>query len=385
MTDRFKNHLYTREIRAFRNRQLCSVESDDGTLFSGHHRTKILAQDLPEWYVYGRYYKCFGYLSTKGITDMLYVPNKFSNHFLKDDCLYIAYSGKIQEAESPKNCSLYTQYAGFDERVWGNEIISILQGAQLYSSYDISGFIQQIKEKKEWLAERYPKEFGLDKWEFDVDECFSRPLNNGHPPRYYALTLHNYFSPSFVSAAKRYYGTLDEIGKFIKSLDYEAYKTTVDAFHDFIKGNTSVTHIVANAVQLFLEPVTFIKDTFLYLRDKSWDFNNLRGSINKMHVKSAHMKAILIKDADRYLRCIAPVMEGLCYQSEQIDDGRWNPVQNAWGHPGILVFDDEKSDPICTTLYLQEKQYDDAKLAVAGLDHDKADLDIVCEDIFADV
>jgi len=180
MTDRFKNHLYTKEIRVFRNHQLCRVESDDGTLFSGYHRTKIRTQDLPEWYVYGHYYKCWGYLSTKGITDMLYVPNKFSNHFLKDDCLYIAYGGKIQEAMPQNDDAFSPQYTGFDVRVWGSEIISILQGAQLYSNFDISGFIQQIKEKKAWLAGRYPDEFGPDKWDFDVGKRFSEPFNNGH-------------------------------------------------------------------------------------------------------------------------------------------------------------------------------------------------------------
>jgi hypothetical protein len=148
------------------------IESADGTLFSGRYKTKILPQDLPDWYIYGRYYKCWGYLSTKGITDLLYIPNKFSNHFLKDDCLYVAYGGKIK-AEAPKDNSYYEQYSGFDERVWGNEIISILKGAQRYSAYDISGFIQQLKDKKDWLVREYPYEFGPDKWNFDVEKCFA--------------------------------------------------------------------------------------------------------------------------------------------------------------------------------------------------------------------
>ena len=170
------NNLYTSEIRVYRDHHLCIIESEDGTLFSGHHKTKILAQDLPDWYVYGRYYKCWGYLSTKGITDLLYVPNMFTNHFLKDDCLYIAYGGKIQKAKLLNDGAFCPQYTDFDERVWGGEIISILQGAQFYSNYDISGFIQQLKGKKDWLVKAYPNEFGPDKWNFDVDECFSRSL-----------------------------------------------------------------------------------------------------------------------------------------------------------------------------------------------------------------
>jgi hypothetical protein len=141
-------------------------------LFSGHHRTKILATDLPDWYIFGRYYKCWGYLSTKGITDLLYIPNKFSNHFLKDDFLYIAYSGKIKESESLSSVFLHSKCSGFDEIVWGKEIIRILKGALIYSNYDISDIVQQLKEKKEWLIKTYPEEFGQDKWDFDVDIYF---------------------------------------------------------------------------------------------------------------------------------------------------------------------------------------------------------------------
>lgn len=173
MKNRFRNNIYTKEILVFRNRHLRYVESADGTLFSGHHKTKILAEQLPKWYIYGRYYKCWGYLSTKGITDLLYVPNKCFNHFLKDDCLYIAYGGKIKENASLKSESVYTEYSGFDERVWGSEIIGMLQGAQLYSGYDISGIIQQLKEKRDWLIKKFPEEFGSDKWSFDVDGCFA--------------------------------------------------------------------------------------------------------------------------------------------------------------------------------------------------------------------
>ena len=174
--NRFKNNLYTKEIIVFKNHQHSYLESNDGTLFSGQRKTKILAQDLPDWYVYGRYYKRWGYMSTKGITDMLYVPTKFSNHYLKDDCLYISYGGKIREAELSQDGSLYEKYTGFDERIWGSEIIGILKGARLYSNYDISEFIKQLQHKKEWLISEYPEAFGSDKWNFDVDECFSQSL-----------------------------------------------------------------------------------------------------------------------------------------------------------------------------------------------------------------
>ena len=56
--DRFINHLYTEEIFVFRDCHWEYVENEDKTLFSGHHKTKILANELPEWHVRGRFYKC---------------------------------------------------------------------------------------------------------------------------------------------------------------------------------------------------------------------------------------------------------------------------------------------------------------------------------------
>ena len=53
---RFKSNLYTVERRVWRNHKLCWIQNDDFTLFSGHHKTKIKEEDLPEWYVFGRYY-----------------------------------------------------------------------------------------------------------------------------------------------------------------------------------------------------------------------------------------------------------------------------------------------------------------------------------------
>ena len=158
---RFKSNLYTVERRVWRNHKLCWIQNDDFTLFSGHHKTKIKEEDLPEWYVFGRYYKLWGFLSTKGITDLQYIPNLWINHFLKDDCLLISYGGKIEEHPDSTD---FEKYSGVDERVWGNEILDVLKGARIFSEYDIAPIIEQIREKQHILIENYPDEFGPHKW-----------------------------------------------------------------------------------------------------------------------------------------------------------------------------------------------------------------------------
>lgn len=171
MGNRFKNTLYTVEDIKMIDGHLRYVRNDDETLFSGSYRTKIKPQDLPEWYLYGRYYKRFGYMSTRGITDMVYIPSRFSNHYLKDDYLLISYGGKITEVTDPDK-SVYERYEGWDERVWDSEIITILRGARKYSGYDISSFIDKLKWKKEYMEKTFPDEFTPDRWNFDIDRLF---------------------------------------------------------------------------------------------------------------------------------------------------------------------------------------------------------------------
>ena len=173
MASRFKNMLYTLGDYKRVGRHIRSVTNEDGTLFSGHYRTKIRPEALPEWYLYGRFYKRFGYMSTKGITDMLYIPNRFSNHYLKDDCLLISYGGSITEVTAPE-LSAYERYQGWNERVWGNEIITILRGARKYSGCDIRPFIEKLKWKKEYMQTEFPDPFNPERWnKIDVDDLFA--------------------------------------------------------------------------------------------------------------------------------------------------------------------------------------------------------------------
>lgn len=162
---KFRSNLYTTEKIVLRDHRHQYIEDENGYLFAqGTYPTKIKAEDLPEWYVYGRYYKCFGYLSAKGVVDMKYVPSKYSNHFLKDDFLFISYNTLI--SEKPDKNSIIDMYTGYDERICGNEILSFLKAARKYSAYDISGIAQMIKEKADWIVQTFLEEYSAFK--FDV-------------------------------------------------------------------------------------------------------------------------------------------------------------------------------------------------------------------------
>lgn len=167
---KFKSNFYTKEKIVCRDHQHRYIEDEDGYLFAqGIYPTKIKTEDLPEWYVYGRYYKCFGYFSAKGVADLKYIPSKYSNHFLKDDFLFISYNAPI--IENPGTNSFSNKYTGYDERIYGNEILDFVKAAKQYSDYDISGIVQQIQNKADWLPQEFPDEFG--DFKFDAKAFFN--------------------------------------------------------------------------------------------------------------------------------------------------------------------------------------------------------------------
>ena len=84
----------------------------------------------------------------------------------------IAYGGKIIEQDTEALGSSLDRYTGWDERVWGNEIITILRGSRKYSDYDIAPFIEKLKWKKEYMQTTFPDKFGTEDWDVDVDLLF---------------------------------------------------------------------------------------------------------------------------------------------------------------------------------------------------------------------
>ena len=182
MADRFKRTLYMLTRFKIIDGHICTIANADGTLFSGRYKTKMHPTDLPEWYLYGRYYKRWGYMSTKGIVDMVYRSNLHVNHFLKDDFLYISYKEKIEPVTEEDikidRMLRYEEYKGYDEVVFGSEIIDILKGARQYSGFDIAPIIEQIKEKEKWLRNKYPDEFSEERWKYDVDAKFAEDISS---------------------------------------------------------------------------------------------------------------------------------------------------------------------------------------------------------------
>ena len=137
------------------NDALVRVESPEGYLLSyGIYRTKIKAEDLPDWYIPGYYYKRHGYLSAKGIKHLMYLPQKQWDHMFKDDCLFISYDKPITHTGNS-----ISDYNDYDENIFGGVIVEFLLAAEKFSGYDISEIKAQIEDKRLWLKENYPEAY----------------------------------------------------------------------------------------------------------------------------------------------------------------------------------------------------------------------------------
>ena len=167
MASRIKNPYYS--IEKFKwvydkedhRRYLELVPSKDNTLWAdGIYPTKIYAEDLPEWYLYGRYWKKWGYISTKGVKDLYYKPNMWVNHMFKDDFLYISYDKPITK-EDVENYRV-------EYYIWGWEIRDFLLMAEKYSGYDISKIKEQIAEKRAVYKERHPEDYKREVGDRDI-------------------------------------------------------------------------------------------------------------------------------------------------------------------------------------------------------------------------
>lgn len=137
-----------------RNPSTKQYEPDEhGYLFSrGIYRTKILPSDLPDWYVYGYIHRQYGYISAKGVCDLLFRPSYQSVHLFKDDLLFVSYKSPI---EPDKESTQGIWFHGYDHIIFGSMIIPFLEAVKKHSAYDTSEIMLQIERKKEWYSKTH--------------------------------------------------------------------------------------------------------------------------------------------------------------------------------------------------------------------------------------
>ncbi len=204
----------------------------------------------------------------------------------------------------------------------------------------------------------------------------------------YALTLDNYFSPSFCSSTKTYYGYLDEIQAFIESLeDTEQFFITKEAFKQYLEGNPEATHYIAYSKHKLMEVAEVLAEEEIKLDKTAWEFLNVWRWPQFMEIDSGTVKKVLIKDGNTYLRAIKASVSGLrTADRPDAPKSEWLELCGGfWGHPCMLVATVQgESYIVHSSLYLKEKEYETEKEAIEKFRADPISLDCICEDVFGD-
>ena len=200
----------------------------------------------------------------------------------------------------------------------------------------------------------------------------------------YGITLDDYFSPSFCSSTKTYFGSLDEIQAFIESLeDTEQYLITKEAFKRYLEGDTEATHHVAYSEYRLLETVEVLAEEEIKLDKTAWEFLNVWRFPQYMEIDSGSVKKVILKHEKTYLRAIKASVSGLrTADRPDAPKSEWLELCGGfWGHPGILKANE---NTVHSTLYMKEKEYKAKKEAIENFRTDPVSLDCMCEDVFGD-
>jgi len=159
--------------------------------------------------------------------------------------------------------------------------------------------------------------------------------------QYYRLELDEVAAPSFTSFGKYYYGTMDQLRKFIKALEDADYigdhsKELIVAFHAYEAGQTDARHSVAYHDVPLLVPVTILHEEAHRMTDFAWVHMNIWEWPQNMRCKSVETKHLWIQDGDCYCRALFAFFTGLEHQGITKE---WHKVgEMLWGYPEMLDY-----------------------------------------------
>lgn len=145
----------------------------DNYLFSkGIYKTKIKEEDLPDYFV--KVWLCprYEYISLKGIKDIIYKPNFFTNHFRKDDILYISYDKKIEFGE-------YGLGFNYDVLIHGPEIDYFISKLFKYGyDFNVLTNIKKLMDKKDKWYNYWEEHKWNGNYSYTSDEIWKEILGD---------------------------------------------------------------------------------------------------------------------------------------------------------------------------------------------------------------
>ncbi len=150
--------------------------------------------------------------------------------------------------------------------------------------------------------------------------------------KYYAFTLDDYATVSFVSASKTYFGTLDDFARLFVGNSNEGLKAPFEAFK---KGDKEVLCDVAYNKAKFATRVKVLDVKEIETGKGKYDHDNIYGFPYNMHFNKKVETRYLIKYGKLFYVAYRLQVENLTYEDEFKKSGL-SPIDRFWGFPCMI-------------------------------------------------
>ena len=175
--------------------------------------------------------------------------------------------------------------------------------------------------------------------------------------RYFRLELDDYSTPSFVSAGKYYFGTLEDIDGLFQAIRNDENKAEhkqyiLSVYDQFLAGEKKINHTVAFNEVPFLVPAKILGEDHSVLTDLSWEHMNTWDCPYVMKCDKAESTHQWISCQGQYFRCIQTKFTNL--QFDSFDKTFMKFTGHAWGYPHQIEYDEPYTR---SRLWVMEKMF----------------------------
>lgn len=202
--------------------------------------------------------------------------------------------------------------------------------------------------------------------------------------KYYVMHLDDYAAAQFTSFGKMYFGTLEEIGHFIRLLEKEsrtseAHKDTIEGFYKFLDGDKYVTHKVAYQDVKLLTPVRVRGSNVVRMNRKIWTHLNTWRWPVKMRASQVVVEVKLFQVGSKIYRAIRPSFKNLSDYSPFAK--QWRKRQDGfWGFPHMLDLDGDWNQ--CRFFVVNEEYKEFSQACEDMYDVSKIDFEPVINEVY---
>jgi len=169
---KYANYYHDGKIKHSKG-NLYYYKDENNYLFSkGIYRTKIKEEDLPSYYIKLWLYPRYEFISLKGIKDILYKPCFLTNHWRKDDTLFISYSKKLVLNDNG-------WIDDYDISIYGSVIDTfIVAVSKYYSNQNKLNEIKKSMEKKDKWYKYWEEHNWNGNYSYTSDEIWNEILGD---------------------------------------------------------------------------------------------------------------------------------------------------------------------------------------------------------------